>query len=438
MTSQINPNNINGNYPVAGVPNNTQGFRDNFTNTRTNFEYAAEEITELQAKAVLKAGLGNSLPDNNMADNLIYAAKIQDFSGTVVQLAATSGTVEIDYTTGHYQTINTTGSVSLAFANFPASGSVGMLRIRITVNSTAHTLTLPAAVTQGVTGIQGYSGGVITFAATGTFEFGFLTSDGGANITIFDLNRPLSRYTNPVTVVATTAATSTTTGAVTVAGGVGIQGNLWVGGSITGNIQLGNVTTTGSITATGGFVGNLTGTVTGALIGDVTGNTTGDLSGSVFADDSTPLVDAVMGRIVGPVFADVTGNVTGNVTGSVFGDGATLIVNAQTNQVFASVAYLNGTENLVNAAAANLNVTASYFSTGGAETATLAAGTEGQIKTFVGTDLSGGNMVITVTNPGWSASPTGTMTFAIRGDSCTLQYVNGKWYCIGNNGVVFG
>ena len=54
MASQINPNNIDGNYPVAGIPNNTQGMRDNFTETRTNFQYARDEITELQNKVVLK------------------------------------------------------------------------------------------------------------------------------------------------------------------------------------------------------------------------------------------------------------------------------------------------------------------------------------------------------------------------------------------------
>jgi hypothetical protein len=32
---------------------------------------------------------------------------------------------------------------------------------------------------------------VITFAATGTYEFGFSTTDSGTTITIFDLNRPL-------------------------------------------------------------------------------------------------------------------------------------------------------------------------------------------------------------------------------------------------------
>jgi len=32
--SNINPNNINAAYPVAGVDNDSQGFRDNFTNIK--------------------------------------------------------------------------------------------------------------------------------------------------------------------------------------------------------------------------------------------------------------------------------------------------------------------------------------------------------------------------------------------------------------------
>ena len=32
MTSQINPNNIDAAYPVAGQDNNTAGFRTNFSN----------------------------------------------------------------------------------------------------------------------------------------------------------------------------------------------------------------------------------------------------------------------------------------------------------------------------------------------------------------------------------------------------------------------
>jgi len=191
MSSSINPNNIDGNFPVAGQPNNTQGFRDNFTNIKTNFATTATEITDLENKGIFKSGLTGTTLDNNMADNLIYAAAIRDFSLVAVQLTATSGTITVDYSAGHYQAISTTGSISLSFTNFPASGAAGMIRLRISITNTAYTLTLPVAVTLGTTGIQGYAANVITFAATGTYEFGFSTTDSGTTITIFDLNRPL-------------------------------------------------------------------------------------------------------------------------------------------------------------------------------------------------------------------------------------------------------
>lgn len=97
----------------------------------------------------------------------------------------------------------------------------------------------------------------------------------------------------------------------------------------------------------------------------------------------------------------------------------------------------SSSENLANGAAANLSVTASYFTTTGASTATLAAGSAGLIKTFMMV-ADGGDMVITVSNAGWKASGTGTITFNDIGDGCTLQYTNSKWFCIGQNGVTFG
>jgi hypothetical protein len=81
-----------------------------------------------------------------------------------------------------------------------------------------------------------------------------------------------------------------------------------------------------------------------------------------------------------------------------------------------------------------LALTTSYFSTAAAETATLAAGVAGQIKTFA-MFADSGDMVITVTNPGWGGA--GTITFSAVGQACTLQYINAKWFCIGNNGCAF-
>ncbi len=269
MTSQINPNNVDGTYPVAGQPNNTQGFRDNFTNIKTNFSYAETEITDLQSKAVLKSALSGTTLDNNMADNLIYAVKLNDVSYTYLPLTATSGSIDIDYSAAGFQQISTTGSISLSFSNWPVSGSAGTVRVGINVTNTAHTVTLPAAVSQGVSTIGGISPGTpgvsntITFSAIGNYAFEFVTIDGGTTIWIFDDSRAPGIIPAPIKFTNTTVSTSTTTGAVVITGGVGIGGNLNVGGisafsgnitgnlTVTGNVAAGNISSAGLISSVG-------------------------------------------------------------------------------------------------------------------------------------------------------------------------------------------
>ena len=255
MPSQINPNNIDGSYPVANQDNNSQGFRDNFTNIKVNFQDAADEITDLQNKAILKAALTGGVLDNNMNDALLYAARIQDFSATKVTIGATSGAIAVNYASGHYQGISTTGSISLSFTNFPPSGTYGYIKLQINITNTAHTVTLPAAVSLGLAGLQGYSAGTITFDATGVFEFAFGTYDEGTTITIFDLNRALTNFsTGNLAVGALSATTATITGNVS-AGNISTVGLVTAVGNVTG----GNIATTGRITATGNVSGgNLT------------------------------------------------------------------------------------------------------------------------------------------------------------------------------------
>ena len=195
MTSSINPNNIDGTYPVAGQDNNSQGFRDNFTNTKTNFQYAADEIDDLQSKVVLKAALTGTALDNNMNGSLLSNAQIQDFSQTRVALGTLTGSIGVNYANGHYQTVTTAGPISLAFTNFSAAGTLSFVIVRVTVSSVAHTLTLPVAVGTGssassVLGIEGFASNVVTFAQTGTYEFQFHTEDGGSTVYLSELTRP--------------------------------------------------------------------------------------------------------------------------------------------------------------------------------------------------------------------------------------------------------
>jgi len=276
MTSSINPNTIDGTYPIAGQDNNSQGFRDNFTQTKVNFTYAAQEIDDLQAKSVLKAALTGTVLDNNMNDNLIYAAKIQDFSAVKVAIIPTGGVLTMNYASAHYQSYSTAsaGSVTLSFSNFPPAGSYGYMKLQFTVTNVALTLTLPASVSLGLDGIQGISPGTagvqntITFGATGVYEFGFGSYDGGSTITIFDLNRALTNFTganiSTVNVTASgyvSAVGNVRGGNVNSLGVASITGNVISGNvntvivSATGNVQGGNLRTGGLVSATGNVTG---------------------------------------------------------------------------------------------------------------------------------------------------------------------------------------
>jgi hypothetical protein len=158
MTSAINPNNIDGTYPVAGQDNNSQGFRDNFTNIKTNFQYAEDEITALQTYAVVTNA------NNNLNGSLLSNSVLGDTGYQFVDLQSPiSSTVTINYEFGQYQAFQTSQAFNLAFTNLPAAGVAGEVYVRVNVQSTSHTMTLPVAVSQGLTGIQGISGQVITF-----------------------------------------------------------------------------------------------------------------------------------------------------------------------------------------------------------------------------------------------------------------------------------
>lgn len=92
--------------------------------------------------------------------------------------------------------------------------------------------------------------------------------------------------------------------------------NTVASGALTNRITLDN---TGVLSLTAGAGINVS-AATGSIT--VSFNNRVDIIGSVFADDSTMLVDGTNGRIVGPVFANVTGDVTGNVTGTLTGNSA--------------------------------------------------------------------------------------------------------------------
>ena len=199
MASNIVSTTINENYPIAGQDNDSQGFRDNFTNLKNNFTEAQTEINDLQSKVVVKSALTGTTINNDFAGSVMKAAETRDIRETVVAQGTTSGTVTLNYASGPYHTVTSSGNITLAFSNLPATGKHGKIRIAVTVANVSHTLTFPSAVSQGTSGLQGISSQTITFATTGTYIFEFSTSNGGTTIHVTEISRPRSTYMNGIT-----------------------------------------------------------------------------------------------------------------------------------------------------------------------------------------------------------------------------------------------
>lgn len=118
MTSQINYLGINENFPVAGVDNDTQVFRDNFDTIKTSLRYAKDEITVLQDNTA-KITESNDFGLNNLSNALI-----QNFRKQKVPLNNITENVTIDYQQGYHFFGIANSSVNIEFQNFPGDPTI--------------------------------------------------------------------------------------------------------------------------------------------------------------------------------------------------------------------------------------------------------------------------------------------------------------------------
>ena len=190
MASSIVTTGIDTAYPVAGQDNDSQGFRDNFINLKTALDNAKTEITDLESKVVLKSALTGDSLSNDGGGTVLEDFELKDMSETRIAKGTVTGAQTFDFSTGPYQTLTTSGSVTFAFSNFPAAGKIGTLRVEINIANVAHTITLPSAVDIGQDQLIGSNGArVITPDRTGVHIFEFVTDDAGSSIAVIDCTR---------------------------------------------------------------------------------------------------------------------------------------------------------------------------------------------------------------------------------------------------------
>lgn len=202
--SDINPTNIDGSYPVAGQNQSSDGFRTNFTNIRSNFVSARDEITDLQNKVVLKAALTDTELDNDMNRAALSKAQLNNFSLSINAKGSVSGTVSISPADGNYVTMSLTDPATLAFdtnaGNYPAATSQAFIFfVQLAISNVSQTLTFPTSVNKGTSSLVGFNSGTITYSYTGTYVYKLITIDAGVSWTVIDLTNTASNVTTATT-----------------------------------------------------------------------------------------------------------------------------------------------------------------------------------------------------------------------------------------------
>ncbi len=249
MTSKITSN-IDGTFPVAGQDNSTQGFRTNFTNTNDNFTYAAQEITDLQNKVILKSALTDQELDNNMFGTEILNPTLRGVRETIYDFGTVSGAVGLNFLNASYFTMTLGGSVVIGLNNFSTTaGSNVKIRVQFNVPNAGYTVTWPASVNTNITSIAGVSGQTITFSSAGTYVFELLTNDGGTNFIINDLSRARSAVQGGYFAVLANIGNVSTAGITMTVAADGTA-------NVVATNFIGNIITTGGNSAV--FVGNVT------------------------------------------------------------------------------------------------------------------------------------------------------------------------------------
>lgn len=141
MASSIVTTGIDATYPVAGQDNDSQGFRDNFSQIKTQLGTASTEITALQANRATT----NATTDFNGHD--IKRANLQDWGQKIVAKGSVSGSVSCDFEDGNVVTLTTSGNTTLTFTNFPkedddTTNTYATMKIFATKGTSTDTITL--------------------------------------------------------------------------------------------------------------------------------------------------------------------------------------------------------------------------------------------------------------------------------------------------------
>jgi hypothetical protein len=262
MTSAINYSAISTTYPVAGQDNDSQGFRDNFTAIQAGLAEAATELTALQKVAITTADLATQTTPvvNNMLGSTLNNGLFSQFNGVFFN-GGTATSASININNGPAQQFTITGSGTLTFTNWPASGSYGVVRVILIGDQlTTHTTTFSTANAGTLRPATGWPGVQVSTLATASTPTTFTSTSNyatGYTLTLLGTTTYTGGITSPtvgmivsgsgvpsstyVTAVNTASFTGTISGQILTVTAIG-SGTIGIGMQISGGTISGTST----------------------------------------------------------------------------------------------------------------------------------------------------------------------------------------------------
>jgi hypothetical protein len=134
MASNINESTINELYPVAGIDNDSQGFRDNFSSIKTNFTVTKTELEDLQNNAA------RTDEDVSFNGNEVSNAVFIYNTDKVYQGGTITNNQNVSLTNGPLQLLGVGANITLTLADWPENGYSKLRLMVINIGSADKTL----------------------------------------------------------------------------------------------------------------------------------------------------------------------------------------------------------------------------------------------------------------------------------------------------------
>jgi hypothetical protein len=301
-------NNIDRSFPIPGQDNNSQGFRDNWTNIANALTEINSATSYLGFYAVDVTNTTTSFSGNTISD-----VNLLNFSESLWDNGTQSGDITIDYSLGNYQNVRLNSGVhNITITNWPGQGRASDLTLMITpVGSGATSVNFVGATALGPS-----SNPYLLTAPTNVFtlinEFSTLASTSTTfvklvNELVVSSTSTIQQVANTYVVAAPTDVNSTDQ-FYSISSSTGANGSLVVNTQFNSNLVAANVAFTPNFVTANTVYGNWSSptnttatqfqvnSVNGIIVGATFGvNTTGTLQTVTVVNDVNQTITCTPG-----------------------------------------------------------------------------------------------------------------------------------------------